>query len=199
MPGLCSFTPPIRLSTTIIRSLSFTRRNRRTTSYPRKFQPRTTKVRLSSTLSENKENNKKSAVSTAVFNLLLPTKPQLLLIQRGKPPNEGLWALPGGSVNSGEDLIHAAGRELLEETNIPSSAVHVLPNPVYIVNVPIPNSKLVYCIHVFAAVITTPFQPIAGDDARDAAFYDMNSISHLHTVSTLHEAVKIAYNAIKSS
>jgi ADP-ribose pyrophosphatase len=42
----------------------------------------------------------------------------VLLVQRGKPPALGMWAIPGGSVRLGETLQAAAEREILEETGI---------------------------------------------------------------------------------
>lgn len=43
---------------------------------------------------------------------------RVLLIQRGKPPNIGLWGLPGGAVELGESLRDAAVREVREECGI---------------------------------------------------------------------------------
>lgn len=46
----------------------------------------------------------------------------VLLVRRAKPPSEGLWAIPGGSVELGESLEQAAERELFEETGVRARA-----------------------------------------------------------------------------
>lgn len=43
---------------------------------------------------------------------------EVLLIKRLNDPFKDSWALPGGYVDEGEDIIEAAARELSEETNI---------------------------------------------------------------------------------
>lgn len=52
---------------------------------------------------------------------------RLLLVQRGKPPNQGLWGFPGGKLETGERLLAAASRELLEETGLQADFFELLP------------------------------------------------------------------------
>jgi ADP-ribose pyrophosphatase YjhB (NUDIX family) len=43
---------------------------------------------------------------------------QVLLVRRGKPPNQGRWSLPGGGQELGETYREAACREVREEAAI---------------------------------------------------------------------------------
>lgn len=51
---------------------------------------------------------------------------QILLIQRGSPPFQGRWAIPGGFVKIDESLEDAACRELKEETNLEAAYLEQL-------------------------------------------------------------------------
>ena len=54
----------------------------------------------------------------AVVFALGKGRTNVLLINRGKEPFKGRWALPGGFVGMDEELCVAAGRELAEETGL---------------------------------------------------------------------------------
>jgi 8-oxo-dGTP diphosphatase len=51
---------------------------------------------------------------------------RVLLIRRGKPPLQGRWVVPGGTVELGETLEEALVREMREETGLEVEPVELL-------------------------------------------------------------------------
>jgi 8-oxo-dGTP diphosphatase len=50
--------------------------------------------------------------------ILVQKDGQVLLVRRANDPRRGLWTLPAGFVDAGEDPVWAAEREALEETGL---------------------------------------------------------------------------------
>jgi 8-oxo-dGTP diphosphatase len=50
----------------------------------------------------------------------------ILLVERGRPPLEGYWSLPGGVLETGETLAQGVLREVREETGLEIEPVAIL-------------------------------------------------------------------------
>jgi len=79
----------------------------------------------------------------------------VLLVQRGRRPGKGLWALPGGFVEQNERLLDATIRELVEETCLAVS-----------------ESVLRTCL-VTTAVFDTPQRSIRGRTITHASLFNL--------------------------
>lgn len=92
---------------------------------------------------------------------------QLLLIERGNAPHQGVMALPGGFLQHGEeDLVAAARRELSEETGLDVDAIHLEQLGVYATPGRDPRGRVVSV--AFLVIAPRLPQPVAGTDARNA-------------------------------
>lgn len=54
----------------------------------------------------------------AVAAFVFDADRRVLVVQRGKPPGEGQWSVPGGKLERGETLAQAVSREVAEETGL---------------------------------------------------------------------------------
>ena len=96
---------------------------------------------------------------------------KVLLIKRKDHPFINKWALPGGFVNIDEDIDDAAKRELLEETHVENIYLEQLKtygNPERD-----PRMRVISVAYL-ALINCNEINPIAGDDADEAEWFDIN-------------------------
>jgi ADP-ribose pyrophosphatase len=96
---------------------------------------------------------------------------RVLLVKRRLPPNEGLWALPGGKVRWGETLRQAAEREVFEETGI---VVHA-GEAVHVFDIVRPADGVHFVIVDLIAQFVSG-NPIAADDAAAARWFAQDDL-----------------------
>ncbi len=90
---------------------------------------------------------------------------KLLFVQRGINPFRGLWSLPAGFLDAGENPAEAAAREVLEETGLRIEVVEllgILPVQEY--------EKGAHLLIVYRGEILNG-ELAAGDDAARAEFF----------------------------
>jgi len=123
-------------------------------------------------------------VSGIVFN----SAGKALLIQRSKPPADGLWHPPGGKLEPGESLMEGCRREVFEETGLtvaPRSIVAVVERRMegfhYVI------------IDFIADSMDDPAQARAGDDAAALAWVGPDEYEGYSLPAGLLPVLKTAY------
>jgi len=101
--------------------------------------------------------------------------PSVLLIQRAHPPFAGEWALPGGFVEAGEQVVQAAPRELREETGLQTGSLRLL--GVY--DTPGRDPRGWTISIVYLATVACELAVSGADDACDARWFQSDRLPKL--------------------
>jgi 8-oxo-dGTP diphosphatase len=131
--------------------------------------------------------NPRVAVGAVVFK-----EECVLLVRRGQPPAEDLWAIPGGSVEIGETLQAAAEREILEETGIQIRAL----KPIYTFDVIDRDAAGKVRFHYVIVDLAADYimgEPVAGDDALEARWVSALEINDLGVSAATLKLLKSRY------
>ena len=118
---------------------------------------------------------------------------KVLLVRRGKPPAEDLWAIPGGRVEIGETLQEATEREILEETGITIRAL----DPAFTFDVIDRDDEGRTRFHYVIIDLTAEYisgEPRAGDDASAARWVSSGELEALKVSSKTRQLLKTRFN-----
>ncbi len=126
-----------------------------------------------------------------VVVIAAPRDNGILLIKRGIEPARHQWALPGGFVDENEHPLHAAGRELNEETGLISDDLELI--GLYTRFSELKGSILVIAYHArtFSGI------PKAGDDAEDAVFFPLDKLPNIAFdthIKVIEDCLKLRLN-----
>lgn len=105
---------------------------------------------------------------TPTVDVLIATGGGIVLVRRSNEPIG--WALPGGFVDEGETVEHAAVREALEETGLRITLSELL----YVYSDPARDDRQHTMSVVFTA--TAEGEPVGGDDAAEAKVFALDAL-----------------------
>ncbi len=110
---------------------------------------------------------------------------RLLLVRRGRPPAEGLWAVPGGKVHVGETLREAVAHEVREETGLLIEVGEVA----WVGETTGEPDRQFVLIDFFASVTGGSLR--AGDDAAEVAWMPLAEARSLSMPPTMYELLDV--------
>jgi ADP-ribose pyrophosphatase YjhB (NUDIX family) len=123
-----------------------------------------------------KELHHKNPLPTV--DIIIQKDSQILLVNRKKEPFKGLFALPGGFVNEGEQVEDAAKREAKEETSLDIELVDIL--GVYSEPNRDPRGHIMSTVFVGKISPNNKVEALAQDDAAKIEWIDLEDVDNTH-------------------
>ncbi|HTE56063.1 MAG TPA: NUDIX hydrolase [Kofleriaceae bacterium] len=116
---------------------------------------------------------------------------RVLLVRRGRPPNQQVWSVPGGRIEPGEPAADAAVREVAEETGLAVRAVELVTAVDWIERgddgaLQVHYVILDYLVEVIDGAL------VAGDDAAEAGWFAPDQLARLSVTAGLHQVIERA-------
>jgi len=114
---------------------------------------------------------------------------KVLLVRRGQSPSFGKWSLPGGLVELGESTREAIAREIMEECGIGIRVVDVAG----VLDRVVHDDAGRVCYHyVLVDYLAYPesLDVVAGSDAGDAQWFDIERVAVLDTTQGLLDMIR---------
>lgn len=116
---------------------------------------------------------------------------RVLLVERVRPPRQGLWTLPGGLIDLGEDLLTAVKREIWEECSIEVEIIGL----VDVIDLIDRDNEGRVQHHFVIVEYWGRYRSgtlTAGDDAGDARWVSLDLLTRLETTERTEEIVEKA-------
>ncbi len=123
-------------------------------------------------------------VTLPAVSVALVRGERILLVKRRFAPSRGLFAFPGGRVEAGESLEAAARRELGEETGL--EAGPLTPIDAVLIESEKGGSAVRFMLQVFSGHHVAG-EPVASDDAEEAAFFTLPEVRRLPLAGSVGE------------
>jgi ADP-ribose pyrophosphatase YjhB (NUDIX family) len=123
-------------------------------------------------------------VTLPAVSVALVRDDTILLVKRRFAPSRGLFAFPGGRVEDGESLEAAARRELDEETGL--GAGPLTPIEAVLIESEKGGLAVQFLLQVFSGHHVDG-EPVASDDAEEAAFFTLAEVRELPLAGSVGE------------
>lgn len=115
---------------------------------------------------------------------------KVLLVERGNPPLQGFWSLPGGLVEANERLEDAVLREVLEETGLTVTASRLA--TVFERIMPDASGQCEYhyvLVDFYCSVVGGELK--AGDDSKSACWFEFDQLRALPLTEGTLEVIEL--------